>query len=152
MATMQGVIIPRYARCQEPARLAGLYVRIMTGYAALVLLPVMVAWIAPHPLLWVLGDQYEHLPIELALAVAGASIWSLNGLAWQLNANRSWFVPPRINIPVGIVTQLGLLLLIGVSTVRQVLTVTLLAETIILGVSIAASSLYLRRLAEGARA
>ena len=38
-------------------------------------------------------SQYAHLSVELVLAVLGASLGSIVGLTWSLNANKAWFPP-----------------------------------------------------------
>lgn len=144
-ATMQSVIIPRYARCQDPRRLGTLYAQICAGFAVLVMVPVALVALMPEPVLWILGANYRHLPGELVLAVLSASIGSLCSLAWLLNANRAWYPPPWIWIPLGIVSQLGLAALIGVGTARQVLLVSVYGELVLLAANFAAATIFIRR-------
>ena len=145
MATMQNVIVPVYARCQDPSRLGRLYLQILAGFAGLVLAPVVLVAVAPQPVLWILGPQYAHLPAELVLAVLSASIGSLVSLAWMLNAYRAWFPPSRIWIPLELSAQIAVVLLIGVSTVSQVLMVAICSGLIMLAANVAVSIAFISR-------
>ena len=149
--TMNNVVVPHYARCQDPMQLGKLYLQIMMGFAGMAAIPVAVVRLAPQPILWVLGDQYMHLPAELVLAVLSASLGSLNGLAWALNANRAWFVPPWISIPIGLLAQLSAMLVIGVSTVRAVLLVAIVTSVTDLVVNVAMTAVCIRRFRAGIR-
>jgi O-antigen/teichoic acid export membrane protein len=145
LATMQNVVVPRYARCQDPERLARLYVQICLGFSLLVLAPTVLVALAPKWVLWVLGPQYAHLSTELVLAVLGAAVGSISGLAWSLNTNRAWFPPSWIWIPVDLAAQLMLALAIGVSTARQVLTVAILASLLHAAMNLIAGAVFVRR-------
>jgi O-antigen/teichoic acid export membrane protein len=145
LATMQNVIVPRYARCQEPERLRVLFMQICAGFAVLVSVPAALVAIAPGPVLWILGPQYAHLSVELVLAVLGASLGSIVGLTWSLNANKAWFPPSWLWIPLDLGSQLVLMLAIGVSTARQVLTVAILASLVQLTMNLAAGVVFIRR-------
>ncbi|HVM77663.1 MAG TPA: hypothetical protein VMU06_01500 [Stellaceae bacterium] len=145
MATMQNVIVPRYARCQDPRRVGRLCFQILAGFAVLVLAPVALVAMAPQPVLWILGPQYAHLPAELVLAVLSTSIGSLVGLAWMLNANRAWFPPSHIWIPLELSAQIVMVLLIGVSTVGQVLWVAICSGLIMLAANVSISVVFIRR-------
>jgi len=145
LATMQNVVVPRYARCQEPDRLRVLFAQICAGFAALVSIPAALVAIAPEPVLWILGPQYAHLSIELVLAVLSASLGSIVGLSWSLNANKAWFPPSWLWIPLDLGSQLALMLAIGVSTARQVLTVAILVSLIQIAMNLIAGAVFIRR-------
>ena len=149
--TMNNVVVPHYTRCQDPTQLGKLYLQIMMGFAGMAAIPVTLVWLAPQPILWVLGDQYMHLPTELVLAVLSASLGSLTGLSWALNANRAWFVPPWISIPIGLLVQLSAMLVIGVSTVRAVLLVAIFTSVTDLVVNVAMTAVCTRRFRAGIR-
>ena len=145
LAAMQNVVVPRYARCQDPRRLGQLYLQITGGAVALALAVVAIVAVAPQPLLWILGPQYAHLPTELILAVFSTAIGSLCSLAWSLNANRAWFPLSWVWIPMELLSQLGLALLIGVTTTRQVLTVSVFSGLILLAANVAVAAIFIRR-------
>lgn len=144
-AAMEGVVVPRYARCTDPARLATLYIQILTGFAALVTVPAIFVAVMPGPVLWVLGPQYDQLSWELILATLSCALTALNGVSWSLNATRAWVVPPSIYIPVGLALQAFLLFAIGVSTIERVLTMTICVNLVQTIMCVATSVAYIRR-------
>ncbi len=145
IATMQGLVVPRYARIQDRRRLTGLYLLILAGFAALAWLLVAVVWIAPAPILWVLGPSYAHLEHEVLLAAVASALAAVSILAWNLSANRGWFLPVWVNMPVGLATQVSLMAWIGVATVRQVLLVSVGSELVALALNVGAGLWFLRR-------
>ena len=145
LATMQGIVVPRFSRCQDPGQLGLLFLQIILGFTALAWIPVAIVWIVPEPILWILGPSYAHLPSELLLAVTAASINALGTLAWMLSANRGWFVPAWIIVPVGVISQIALILLIGTSTVWQVLLMSAAIETIFVVFNVTAGLVFIRR-------
>lgn len=145
LATMQGVVVPRFSRCQDPAQLGPLFSQIILGLLAMAWIPVAIVWVAPEPILWVLGPTYAHLSTELLLAVVAVSINAVGTLAWMLSANKGWFLPAWINIPMGIVAQIVLISAIGASTVRQVLLMSIVFEAIYVAVNLGAGMVFIRR-------
>jgi O-antigen/teichoic acid export membrane protein len=123
MSSFSGVIIPRFARCQDSARLRTHYVWIISGFALCVILTAAFAAAFPRSLLWLLGSQYDRLGHLVWLAVLGAGITNLTGVLYLLNVNKGWIPPASILIPSEIVTQIVLCCLFKVSTVPGVLLV-----------------------------
>ena len=124
-AAMQAVILPRYARCQEPSRLRSLYVQIFAINGIVAVLPVLVAFFFSRQLLWLLGPKYFGLSHELLLVTLNAGAASLAGIAGHLNAVRAWIVPGWILVPAALAAQFLLMLFVGVSTLPRVLWVSI---------------------------
>jgi hypothetical protein len=59
--------------------------------------------------------------------------------------NRAWFPPSWIWIPVDLASQLCLVLMIGVSTARQVLTVAIFASLVQVAMNLIAGAVFMRR-------
>ena len=118
---MGNVIYPRFARVQERGLLWLRYWQILGGHAALALILLAVAAFLPDALLWVLGPKYSHLRQELFLMMLNGVLFSILACMWQLNVARGWIVSPWLMIPIGVVTQVILILLLDVSQVRGVL-------------------------------
>lgn len=84
------VLTPRFARCQEAARLAKLYF-VLVGATMLVLLPVVIAaFLFPDPFLWLLGEKYSGLRQECGWVVAAGSLSQLLAVLWGLNSSKAW--------------------------------------------------------------
>lgn len=89
-AVFVNVIGPQFARCQEPARLPRLYL-LLVGLTVLVLAPlVLLAWVMPGPLLWLLGAKYGGLEAECVWVMAAGCAGQIVGVVWNLNSSRAW--------------------------------------------------------------
>jgi hypothetical protein len=143
-ATIQAVVLPRYARCQDPARLRTLYVGIVAGYAAAAMMPVLLTWLLPQPFLWLLGPQYAQLSYELMLVALNAGLASINGATWGLNTSRAWIIPGWGLVPAGLAIQFSLMLMVGVSTVEEVLLIGILSSVAGIVINIVATVVFSR--------
>jgi O-antigen/teichoic acid export membrane protein len=129
-STASAVIVPRFARCQEPAQLRSHYKFILTGFAGIILLGTGFGWLAPQPLLWLLGPQYSQLGSLVWLAVLSAGTWALAGLIYSLNVNKGWISPAAVVIPAELLTQIILCLSFDLSSVRGMLMISLIAPVV----------------------
>jgi O-antigen/teichoic acid export membrane protein len=128
--TTGALIVPRFARCQDPARLRRLYALIIISFGGILTLGVFFAWLFPAPLLWLLGPQYAKLRDLIALSVLTSAIWSLSGLVYALNVNRGWITPAMLIIPAEIIAQIILCLSFDLSTVRGVYMISALTPVV----------------------
>jgi len=88
--TFSNVLAPRFARCQDPARLPWLYLLLVSG-TILVLLPALIfSWFLPGPLLWLLGGKYAGLGHECSLVVLAACISQVGSVMTNLNLSKAW--------------------------------------------------------------
>jgi len=120
-AITQSIVLPRYARCQEPRQLRQLYAAILLGSAAVAAFAVGASLLFPDQLLWILGARYQNLPYELVLVVLNFSLGSIAFTTWGLNSARAWIIPAWINVPIVLVAQALLMATIGVATMAQML-------------------------------
>ena len=120
-AITQSIVLPRYARCQEPRQLRQLYAAILLGSVGVAAFAVGASLLFPNPLLWILGARYQNLPYELALVVLNSSLGSMAFLTWGLNSTRAWIIPAWLNVPVVLVAQALLMATIGVGSMGQML-------------------------------
>lgn len=125
-AALSAIVLPRYARCQDPKELRSLYILIFLGYTAVAMLPVAIAAAFPKELLWILGAQYANLDHALFLVTLNASAMSLAFLAWGLNSVRAWIMPAWLSISIMYGTQFALMVLIGIDTMDKVLWIGIL--------------------------
>jgi hypothetical protein len=121
-AVFNNVLAPRFARCQNLARLPGLYLGLL-GVAAAALLPVAAfAWYFPDLLLMILGSSYAGLERECFLMVAAGCLAQLGGAMVWLNFSRAWIrIYHYANIPAILLAQAGSAMLFNLGTVRGVL-------------------------------
>jgi hypothetical protein len=84
------VFLPRLARITDDRLYRVRALQFGAVQLALASSLLLAAWVAPGPLLWVLGSQYRGLDRELLLVVAGAGLTLLGGFAVSINLARSW--------------------------------------------------------------
>lgn len=121
------VVMPRFARVQEPRLLWHRYGQIIAGQCAVLALFVALAASFPKMLLWILGPKYAHLEAELFLMILGTVFWSVLGTMYHLNLAKGWVVSPWLLIPIGIATEVLLILIFDLSQVKNVLIMGILS-------------------------
>lgn len=141
-AVMQSIVLPRYARCQDPSELRKLHAVILLGFVGVSALPVVAALVFPQPLLWILGAKYGNLSHELVLVTLSASAGALAFTAWGLNSVRAWIIPAWFNVPLIFVSQSILMAIIGVSTMDQMLWVGIFWNFFSALISVAATVVF----------
>lgn len=101
------VLAPRFARCQDPARLPRLYLLLISG-TVLALVPLVAfAWALPGPLLWLLGGKYAGLDSECGWVVAAGCVAQIGAVMWNLNSSKAWIRAQAPGfIPAILITQL----------------------------------------------
>lgn len=120
-SVMNGVVVPRFARCQDLSLLRRRYWQIVAGFAAVAGALVILSAAFPRPLLWVLGGQYANLESEVWLMMLSAALAALFATQFALTYSKAWIAPAIISIPMEIVTQAVLIFLLDMTTVRGVL-------------------------------
>jgi O-antigen/teichoic acid export membrane protein len=130
VSTTSAVIVPRFARCQDPVRLRSLYALILLGFAGVILMGTVISWLMPGALLWLLGPQYSQLGDLVWLAVLAAGTSALAGVLYGLNINKGWIPPAAVVIPAEIITQLVLCFSFDLSSVRGILLISVFAPVI----------------------
>ena len=101
------VLTPRFARCQEGARLGKLYL-LLTGGTVFVLLPLVIAaFLFPDPFLWLLGEKYSGLRQECGWVVLAGCLTQLLAVLWGLNSSKAWIGIQAVGyIPAILIGQL----------------------------------------------
>lgn len=127
ISTTSALVVPRFARCQDPARLRSRYSQILLVFTGIVLFGTVFSWWLPGSLLWLLGAKYNQLGSLVWLAVLATGTGSLAGLLYSLNVNKGWIPPAAIVIPAEILTQVILCLALDLSSVHDILLISLLA-------------------------
>lgn len=130
ISTISGILIPRFARCQELARLRQLFAMVAFGFGSIISSVTLFAWACPGPLLWLLGKHYADLDGLVWLAVLSSGVGSFAGLMYGMNVSKGWIPNAIILIPAEVATQIVLCAAFDISTVRGVLLVSMLAPTI----------------------
>lgn len=134
--TYTNVLVPRFARCRDRKRLKTLFITLLLScvlcFAPIVLLGVL----APGPLLWILGEAYEGLNVELVLALSAATLNAILGVIHSLNLARGWVLRPAITIPTALGAQVLAVLIFDVSQVTGLLCMQVLLALVGIAVTI----------------
>jgi len=88
--TFNNVLAPRFARCQDTAKLPRLYLLLTSGSVGLLALLSAIVWLVPEPFLWLLGSKYTGLSNELLWVVAASCVGMVGGVMWSLNSSKAW--------------------------------------------------------------
>jgi O-antigen/teichoic acid export membrane protein len=124
---LTNVFVPEFARCQDERKLRWLYAAILGSVLAFSAVVVGGAGIFPAQFLFILGDKYAHLRLELLLMVGGAVLSALTGTFWALNASKAWIAGAWLYIPLTLAAQIALIPYTDFSSVMGVLTFNLIS-------------------------
>jgi len=122
-SVMNGVIVPRYARCQDRVILRRRYWQVAAGFAFLAGVLVVLSAMFPRVLLWIIGGRYANLESEVWLMMLSAALGATFTCLVTMTYSKGWILPAGISIPLELVTQVLLILTFDMSTVRGVLLV-----------------------------
>jgi O-antigen/teichoic acid export membrane protein len=116
-----GIVSPAFARAQTQQKLRSLFAICLSAYIVLSIALITLTFFFPAAFLWLLGSKYGDLSTELSLSVIGIVIGGLIAVLWTLPAARG-MVRGTWMIAVGTIgTQLVLLRVLDLSTVRSAL-------------------------------
>ena len=107
VALAQAVWVPRFARIPEDGPLLKVYFRTLGLVVVLAFPAGLLAMIWPTGLLWLVGPAYAGLEGSLRLAVFGAILQTLGGVALQLVYGRGWLPPPVLGIGAAVAVQVA---------------------------------------------
>ena len=144
-SVMNGIVVPRFARCQDRSTLKRRYWQVAAGFTLLAATLVALSAAFPRPLLWVIGPQYANLENEVWLMMLSAASSGLFVALFSLTYSKGWIVPATISIPMEIVTQLILILTFDISTVRGVLLVGCIGSVPLIVLNIIIAHLEMRK-------
>jgi hypothetical protein len=119
-SVMVNIVTPRFS--QIDSRLLPIrYLQIIGAWLLFCSLIVLYTGFFPESILWILGEKYGYLKLELLLMVVSAALSVVSGHIWSLNASRGWIPAPWRYIPILLVGQVLLMWLIGISSLKEVL-------------------------------
>jgi membrane-associated HD superfamily phosphohydrolase len=118
---MTNIVLPSFARCQSKKELTKRYFQVLSVHVVFsIALVIMIAFF-PSYFLLVLGRQYSNLKEEIVLMAASKAITVLSTVLWNINSTKGWIDLAWMFPPTIISTQVLLLLLLDISTVRGVI-------------------------------
>ncbi|MFD2942090.1 polysaccharide biosynthesis protein [Flavobacterium notoginsengisoli] len=121
-AIIATLIIPRFAKlASDKFLLLKRFVQIMVILVVLLSVVVLIVYLFPTPILWLLGDAYKGLPFELLLSIIGGCIVLLGGIVFSLYSSRGWAMSPLLLISVNLLAIIILASLLDLNSLRGAL-------------------------------
>ena len=143
-SVLANILVPRFARCQDPRRLRALFIRIISLYSFAVSSVLVIGWLFPNQLVSILGHRYGGLGGECLLALSCSVSAAILAAIWGLNVSRGWIVPAWIGLTAGLSAQILGILIFDIRSVHGVLEMSLLTNCVGLFVNLIATALFLR--------
>lgn len=112
---------PSFARCTEKRALLRQLVKVLVAHLAIsgVVLFIVIVW--PNQILNILGAQYEHLEHELFLFVVMSLLAGVYSIQGAVVTARGWIRHSYLAIPVGVLSQTGLIFVLPLDNLSGVL-------------------------------
>lgn len=116
------LISPWFARLPNESRvLLKAFIGIFLGSLFFVIVIPGLVYVFPTQSLWVLGKDYSNLTQEVVLSAMAGCMMMMIGFIYSSSISRGWIIPPAISIPLSIAAQIGIILMLDLSTTRNVL-------------------------------
>lgn len=129
-ATTSALVVPRFARSQDPDKVRSIYFNIMGVSLIFLSIGTLLCWWIPGPLLWLLGPKYDQLGDLVWLVVLAAGTSSLAALVYSLNVSKAWIPRASIVLPIAVVSQVLLCFAFDLTTVRGVLLIGVIGPAV----------------------
>ena len=126
-SVMTEIVLPSFSRCQVTSIIFKRYFQVLGVYSLFSIILVGLAFVFPSQFLWILGGSYSHLQQEVVLLVISLVLQSLLSLTWSLNSSRGWVLSGWLAVSVGVITQIILLKILNISTIKGVFMLNILS-------------------------
>ncbi len=127
------LVIPRFARLPiYKNNLIARYFQILSGLFLLMFLVIVVTYLFPNQILWILGGDYKDLQYELILCILGACLGVSADIAFGLLSSRGWMYNPILYISVNILSIIALALTLDITTLRGALWMNVVIGSVLL--------------------
>src|SRR5271157_6142839 len=94
------VVLPRFARVQMREELIRKYTQVVCCYLAGGGALLLLAFLIPNQLVWVLGGKYKGLQSDVQYIVVASLLISFIGLIFSMNAAKGWVSGLYSSIPI----------------------------------------------------
>ncbi|WP_159018146.1 polysaccharide biosynthesis protein [Algibacter sp. L3A6] len=125
------LIIPRFARTYKQGKaLLKKYLLILLLSFTIAILFIGVVFILKDQLLWILGDNYNDLKMELTLSALSGALLFVQGIVLHLNNSKNLIINPYLYIVISIIVTFISFLINDLSTVSGVILFSILITII----------------------
>jgi O-antigen/teichoic acid export membrane protein len=115
------LVVPRFARLSEQKNLLSLFFKIQIGLLLLSTCIISAVILFDTEVLWVLGENYNSLTIEVVLITISSCISFMGGITYSVSLSRGLVLSPYISIGISILTQIVLFYMLDLSNMKNVL-------------------------------
>ncbi len=113
------LIIPRFAKLAlDKKLLLERFLQIIGSLIVLLSLIILIIYMFPTPILWLLGDAYKGLPFELFLSIISSCIGLLGGIVFHLYSSRGWAMSPVMLISINLLAIIVFASLLDLSSLK----------------------------------
>ena len=137
--------MPRIGRCQDPRHLAHMIFAILSGYYALVLSALLIAYFFRADLVWLLGRQYANLEGDIPLMLTLIGVGAVSGSLFLINSARAWLRHSWLFIISTITSQAVFIPLLDLHTIHGMLTFSIVPHIAFIIINAVFLTLGLRR-------
>jgi len=105
------LVIPRYAKLKNQR--SGLIKNLFIIFFCSMVLSLFItagSWLFSKQILWLLGEKYAALKVELVLNIVSTCLAMISGILFQVYSSRGWVMNPILSISLNII-----FLIIGIS-------------------------------------
>ncbi|MFH7000365.1 polysaccharide biosynthesis protein [Flavobacterium sp. FlaQc-57] len=121
-AIITTLVIPRFAKLtSNKYLLLKRFFQIMGLLIILLSIIILIVYLFPTPILWLLGDAYKGLPFELLLSILSSCIGLLGGIVFNLYSSRGWAMSPIALILINLLAIIVSASLLDLTSLRGVL-------------------------------
>jgi len=116
------LVLPRFARLSADYHLLiRRFLQLELGLFILSCLIIGFFWLFSTQVLWVLGNEYRNLNVEVVLNIIGTCLSLIAGITFNLYSSRGWAINPFLSIGINICSIVTGVLLFNVSTLTGIL-------------------------------
>lgn len=102
-AIITTLIVPRFAKLVlDKKLLLERFLQILFMLIVLLSIVVLIVYLFPTPILWILGKGYSELNDELLLSIIGSCIGLITGIVFSLYSSRGWAMSPILMIAINL--------------------------------------------------
>lgn len=102
-AIITTLIVPRFAKLAlDKKLLLERFIQILFMLIVLLSIVVLIVYLFPTPILWILGKGYRDLNDELLLSIIGSCIGLITGIVFSLYSSRGWAMSPILMIAINL--------------------------------------------------
>lgn len=125
------LLIPRFARLKDNSKLLMKRFLAILSLLILVFIGIILLFLLfSEQILWLLGEKYLHLNLELILYLVGSCIGILTGIIFTMGSSRGWILNPYIYITASIISIVLGIIIFDISTLVGILFFNILINTV----------------------